>query len=139
MKDILVGFRSFLMRGNLIELAVAIVIGLAFVELIDSLVSNLVTPIIALIFGEPDLSSLDFTINDAVFGIGSFLNELIQFIAIAAAVYFFIVVPYNSITARMKRGQPEPNATTKICPECANTIPIEARRCGFCTAQLAGV
>jgi large conductance mechanosensitive channel len=139
MKEMVVGFRSFLMRGNLIELAVAIVIGLAFVELIDSLVSNLVTPIIALIFGEPDLSSLDFTINDAVFGIGSFLNELIQFIAIAAAVYFFIVVPYNSITARMKRGQPEPNATTKICPECANTIPIEARRCGYCTAQLAGV
>ncbi len=139
MKEILVGFRSFLMRGNLIELAVAIVIGLAFVELIDSLVANLITPIIAMIFGEPDLSSLDFTINDARFGIGSFLNEVIQFIAIAAAVYFFIVVPYNTITARMKRGEGEPDATTKICPECANTIPVEARRCGYCTTQLVNI
>jgi large conductance mechanosensitive channel len=139
MKEMLIGFRAFLMRGNLVELAVAIVMGLAFVQLVDALVANIVTPIIAMIFGEPNLSYLDFEINNAIFGIGSFLNEVIQFAAVAAAVYFLIVVPYNTVSARMKRGQVEPESTTKVCPECMSTVAKEARRCAFCTSQLATV
>ena len=133
MKDIVIGFKAFIFRGNLIDLAVAIVIGLAFVQVINSLVSNLITPIVAMIVGEPSLRTLDFEINDAIFFYGAFLDDVIQFIAVAAAVYFFVVVPYNAITARMKRGQPEPDATTKACPECLSAIPVEARRCSFCT------
>ena len=132
MKDIVIGFKAFIFRGNLIDLAVAIVIGLAFVQVINSLVSNLITPIVAMIVGEPSLRTLDFEINDAIFFYGAFLDDVVQFIAIVAAVYFFVVVPYNAITARMKRGQPEPDATTKACPECLSAIPIEARRCSFC-------
>jgi large conductance mechanosensitive channel len=131
-KDIVIGFKAFIFRGNLIDLAVAIVIGLAFVQVINSLVSNLITPIVAMIVGEPSLRTLDFEINDAIFFYGAFLDDVVQFIAVAAAVYFFVVVPYNAITARMKRGQPEPDATTKACPECLSAIPIEARRCSFC-------
>jgi large conductance mechanosensitive channel len=138
MKEMITGFKTFLVQGNLIELAVAFVMGLAFAEVVTSLVENLVTPVIAMIVGEPSLSSLDFEINNAVFRYGAFLDDLIAFLAIALAVYFFIVVPYRAIMARMKRGG-EPDATTKVCPECANAIPIEARRCGFCTTQLTAV
>lgn len=139
MKEMITGFKSFLVQGNLIELAVAFVMGLAFAAVVASLVANLVTPIIAMIVGEPSLSSLDFEINNAVFRYGAFLDDVIAFIATAVAVYFLIVVPYRQIMARMKRGESEPDATTKVCPECANTIPIEARRCGYCTTQLAAV
>jgi large conductance mechanosensitive channel len=132
MANVLSGFKAFIMRGNLIELAVAFVIGLAFVNVINSLVSNLITPIVAMIVGETSLRSLDFEINDAIFFYGAFLDDLIQFVAIAAAVYFFIVVPYNAISARMKRGEAEPDATTKACPECLSMIPVEARRCAYC-------
>ena len=138
MKEMITGFKTFLVQGNLIELAVAFVMGLAFAAVVASLVSNLVTPIIAMIIGEPSLGSLDFEINNAVFRYGAFLDDVIAFVATAVAVYFFIVVPYRQIMARMKSGA-EPDATTKVCPECANAIPIEARRCGFCTTQLASV
>jgi large conductance mechanosensitive channel len=137
LKDILVGFKTFLMRGNLIELAIAFVLGVAFANVVSSLVTNLVTPIIAMIFGKPSLSSLDFTINDATFFYGAFLDDLITFVSIAAAVYFFIVVPYEQIMARMKRGETEPESTTKLCPECLSSVPREARRCAFCTTQIA--
>jgi large conductance mechanosensitive channel len=136
-KEILVGFKTFLMRGNLIELAIAFVLGVAFANVVDSLVTNLITPIIAMIFGKPSLSDLNFTINDATFFYGAFLDDLITFVTIAAAVYFFIVVPYEQIMARMKRGEAEPEATTKICPECMRTVPKEARRCACCTTQIA--
>lgn len=132
MTNILSGFRAFVMRGNLIDLAVALVIGLAFVAVINSLVTNMITPVVALILGEPSLSSLDFEINDAVFFYGAFVDDLIQFIAVAAAVYFFVVLPYNAMSARMKRGDAEPDATTKACPECLSSIPVEAHRCAFC-------
>jgi large conductance mechanosensitive channel len=136
MKDILTGFKSFLLRGNLIEIAVAFVMALAFTELIQSFVSNLLTPIIAMIFGEPSLGGLDFEINDAVFFYGFFLDDLISFIGIAFALYFFVVVPYTRITERMRRGETEEGTTTKTCPECVTTIPLEARRCPACTTQL---
>ena len=137
MQDILTGFKSFLLRGNLIELAVAFVIAAAFVALINSLVTNLLTPIIAMIVGEPSLSSLDFEINGSFFFYGAFLDDLITFLGIAIAVYFFVVVPYTTITERMKRGETEEGATTKTCPECITTIPLEARRCPACTTQLS--
>jgi large conductance mechanosensitive channel len=92
-----------------------------------------------MVVGKSSLSSLDFEINNAIFGYGAVLDQAITFIATAAAVYFFIVVPYRQIMARMKRGEAEPDATTKVCPECANSIPVEARRCGFCTTQLVSV
>jgi large conductance mechanosensitive channel len=136
MKDILTGFRNFLLRGNLIEIAVAFVMALAFVDLVQSFVSNLLTPIIAMIVGEPSLGSLDFEINDAVFFYGFFLDDLIRFIGIALALYFFVVLPYTKISERMRRGE-EPEATTRPCPECMTIIPLEARRCPACTTQFA--
>jgi large conductance mechanosensitive channel len=136
-KNILSGFQAFIMRGNLIDLAVAIVIGLAFVAVVNSLVSNLITPIVAMIVGETSLRTLDFEINDAIFFYGAFLDDVVQFVAVAAAVYFFVVVPYNAMSARMKRGEPEANATTRACPECLSSIPVEARRCAFCAQPVA--
>ena len=135
MKEIIVGFKSFLLRGNLIEIAVAFVMAAAFLAVINSLVTNLFTPIIALIIGEPSLGTATFEIGDAVFFYGQFLDDLIQFIAIAFAVYFIIVIPFQKISERMKRGE-EPDATTKVCPECISTIPVEARRCPNCTSQI---
>ena len=98
-------FRDFLMKGNLVELAVAFVMGIAFGALVKSLVDDLVMPIVAMIFGKPDFSDLTFTINDAVFRYGSFITALITFVAIAAAVFFFVVRPYDAIKARMSRGE----------------------------------
>ena len=135
MKDIITGFKAFLLRGNLIEIAVAFVIAAAFLAVVNSLVTNLFTPIIALIIGEPSLGTATFDIGDAVFFYGQFIDDLIQFIAIAFAVYFFVVVPYQKITERMKRGE-DAEATTKVCPECVSTIPLEARRCPNCTSQI---
>ena len=137
MKNILSGFQAFIMRGNLIDLAVAIVIGLAFVAVVNSLVSNLITPIVAMIIGETSLRTLDFEINDAIFFYGAFLDDVVRFVAIAVAVYFFVVVPYNAMSARIKRGEPEANATTRACPECLSSIPVEARRCAFCAQPVA--
>lgn len=105
MQDLLNEFKAFLLRGNLIELAVAFVLGGAFAALVTSFVNNLITPIIAMIFGEPDLSYLDFTINDAVFSYGAFLNSLISFVSIAAAIFFFVVKPVNMIMERRKKGE----------------------------------
>jgi large conductance mechanosensitive channel len=136
MKEILIGFRSFLLRGNIVELAVAFIIATAFATVVSSLVTNIFTPLIALIIGEPSLGDATFSIGDAVFYYGQFVDDVIKFIAIAAAVYFFVVVPYTQITERMKRGQTEPEATTKVCPQCISTVPIEARRCAYCTSEL---
>jgi large conductance mechanosensitive channel len=137
MKDILTGFRSFLMRGNVIDLAIAVVIGTAFVAVVDSLVTNILTPIIAMIIGEPSFSGLDFEINNAVFRYGAFLDSLITFVSIAAAVYFFVVVPVERVNARMRAGQAPPDATTKLCPECLSEIPVAARRCAHCAQPVS--
>jgi large conductance mechanosensitive channel len=124
------GFKDFIMRGNVIDLAVAVVLGAAFGAVVTSLVENLLTPIIALIVGEPDFGDLTFTISGTVFGYGLFLNSLISFISIAAAVYFFVVVPMNKL-----KGEEE--VTTRECPECTIEIPMAAKRCPSCTAQIA--
>jgi large conductance mechanosensitive channel len=122
------GFREFLLKGDLITIAVGLVMALATTALIDSLVSSLITPIIAAIVGEPSFAELSFTINGSVFHYGAFLNAAITFVSIAAAVYFFIVVPYKAY--QEARGV---SAKTRPCPECATTISVAAKRCPNCT------
>lgn len=131
------GFKQFLMRGNVVDLAVAVVIGAAFGAVVTALVKDLITPIIAAIVGKPDFSAIKFTVNGSQFLIGDFINVLISFVSIAAAVYFFVVLPMNTIMARRARGQAPPDPTTKTCPECLSTIPIAARRCAFCTSVVS--
>ena len=132
MKD----FRAFLLRGNVVDLAVGVVIGVAFAALVTSFVGDLITPILAAIFGEPDFSDLTFTINDSEFRYGAFLNALIAFVLIAAVLFFFVVKPVNALMARRKT-EPDVETTTRGCPECLSEIPVGARRCAFCTAEVA--
>jgi large conductance mechanosensitive channel len=125
-------FKKFLFRGNVVDLAVAVVVGTAFAALVKALVSDLLTPIIAMIFGKPNFEDLSFTINGSHFLYGDFLNALITFVSIAAAVFFFVVEPVNHLMER--RGKEDPD--TKECPECTSAIPVNARRCPLCTSQL---
>jgi large conductance mechanosensitive channel len=132
------GFKQFVMRGNVVDLAVAVVIGGAFGAVVTALVKDLLTPLIAAIVGKPDFSAIAFTVNGSQFLIGDFLNALVSFLLIAAAVYFFVVAPINAIVARRRRGEPSPDPTTKQCAECLSEVPIAARRCAFCTSPLPG-
>jgi large conductance mechanosensitive channel len=128
-------FRQFILRGNLVDLAVAVVIGTAFTALVTSLVKNLVTPLIAAIAGEPDFSGLTFAIHGSRFMYGAFLNALISFLIIAAVVFFLIIKPVNVLMARF---QPDTavDVPTRACPECLSDIPTGATRCAFCTARV---
>ena len=128
-------FKEFLLRGNLVELAVAVVVGVAFASLVDAFVQDLITPLLAAIFGEPDFSALTLTINDSVFRYGHFLNQLLSFVLIALVIFFFVVKPVNALMARQKTEEPV-DETTRDCPECLSSIPVAARRCAFCTAEL---
>jgi large conductance mechanosensitive channel len=128
-------FKQFLMRGNLVELAVAFVIGAVFAALVKAFISDLITPIVAMIVGQPNFEGLTFTINSSMFAYGDFLNYLITFATTAAVVFFFIVKPYNTLMSR--RAQEDP--TSKECPECTSTIPIKARRCPMCTSELTAI
>jgi len=130
------GFRQFLMRGNVIDLAVAVVVGAAFGAVVTALVKDLITPLIAAIGGKPDFSAIVFTINGSKFLIGDFINAVISFVMIGAAVYFFVVAPMNALVARMNRGAAPPDPTTKKCNECLSEIPIAAKRCAFCTSPV---
>jgi large conductance mechanosensitive channel len=130
------GFKRFLLRGNVIDLAVAVVIGGAFGAVVTALVKDLLTPLIGAAGGQPDFSALAVTVNGSKFLIGDFLNAVISFIFVAAAIYFFVVKPVNAIVERSRRGEPPPDPTTKKCPECLSTVPIAARRCSFCTSPL---
>jgi large conductance mechanosensitive channel len=133
-KEWLEDFKKFLIQGNLVTLAVAFVIGAAFAAVVKALVADLITPIIALIFGQPNFENLSFTINSSHFLYGDFLNAAFAFIATAAAVYFFVVRPYDLLQARRARGA---DPDLKACPECTSEIPYKAIRCPQCTAQLA--
>jgi large conductance mechanosensitive channel len=132
----LTGFRQFLLRGNVIDLAVAVVIGGAFGTVVAAMVKDLLTPLIAAIVAQPDFSAITFTVNGSQFLIGDFINALLAFVLISAAVYFFVVVPVNAIAARRARGEAPRDPTTKKCPECLSEVPIAARRCAFCTSVL---
>lgn len=127
------GFREFLLRGNLVDLAVAVVIGAAFGAVVTALVSDLITPLIAAIGGQPDFSALEFTVNGSTFKYGHFLNSLISFVVIAAVVYFFVVSPVARVLTFMQRNKA---ATERECPECLSQIPVAATRCAYCTAQV---
>jgi large conductance mechanosensitive channel len=131
-------FKEFLLRGNLVELAVAVVIAVAFAALIDAFVQDLITPLIAAIGGQQDFSALTFTINDSVFRYGHFLNQLLSFLIIAAVVYFLVVKPVNALMARRKTEEPV-DETVRECPECLSSVPAAARRCAFCTSELRAV
>ena len=131
------GFRQFIMRGNVIDLAVAVVIGAAFGAVVTSFVTNILTPLIAAIFGKPDFSALNATINGAVISYGVFVNALIAFVLVAAAIYFFMIAPMNAWKARAARNAIPSDPTSKKCPECLSEIPIAARRCAFCTSIVA--
>jgi large conductance mechanosensitive channel len=130
------GFRDFITRGNLIDLAVAVVIGLAFNALVSAMVSDLITPLIAAIGGQPDFGGLSFKINHSTFRIGFFFNAVITFLIIAAVVYYLIVLPMAKVTARFHH---EAEVTTRDCPECLSTIPLAAARCMYCTTQVPPV
>ena len=127
------GFKAFLLRGNVVDLAVGVVIGVAFGSVVTGFVKDFVTPLIAAIGGKQDFSSLYFTINNSKFLYGDFINLLIAFLLIAAVIYFFVVVPYNALMARSHK-QPPPDPTVKKCTECLSDIPRDARRCAFCTS-----
>ena len=130
-KDTLKGFRQFILRGNAVDLAVGVVIGAAFTSIVNSLVKDLLTPLVAAIFRQPDFSGLYFTLNHSRFMYGSFINALVSFLIVASTVYFFVVIPINTLIAKARKEAPEDPATKK-CPECLSEIPKEAKRCARC-------
>ncbi|HAP37983.1 mechanosensitive ion channel protein MscL [Candidatus Shapirobacteria bacterium RIFOXYD1_FULL_38_32] len=129
------GFRDFILRGNVIDLAVAVVIGGAFGSIVTALVKDIITPLIGAIGGTPDFSNLIFTLNGSKFLIGDFLNALISFLIISAVIYFLVVLPMNTIMAKIKKGE-KVDPTNKTCSECLSQIPLKATRCKFCTAVI---
>jgi large conductance mechanosensitive channel len=133
MMTVLQDFKKFLMQGNLVTLAVAVVIGTVFAALVKALIADIITPIIALIFGQPDFGNLSFTINSSHFKYGDFINAIFTFLTTAAAVYFLVVRPYEAYQAHRAEEDPD----IKECPECTSDIPAKARRCPQCTAVLA--
>jgi large conductance mechanosensitive channel len=132
-------FKAFLLRGNIVDLAVAVVIGVAFGAVVTALVEDIITPLIGAIGGQPDFSQLDFTINDSRFLYGDFINKVIYFVMVAAAIFFFVIKPVNLMMARARRGEAAPDETTRVCPQCLSTVPIAATRCMFCTQPLPAV
>ncbi len=129
-------FKTFLLRGNMVDLAVAVVVGAAFGAVVAALVRDLITPLIAALVGKPDFSLLTFTVNQSIFRYGDFLNVVIAFVLVAAAVFVFVVVPINRLMARSRR-EPPPDPTTRKCLECLSDIPVGARRCAYCTTPVA--
>lgn len=131
------GFKTFLLRGNVVDLAVGVVMGAAFGAVVSSFVKDLLTPLIAATVGKPNFDYLVLEVNGAKITYGTFLNALISFILVAGAVYFFVVLPINALVARARK-EPPADPTTKKCPECLSEIPIDARKCAHCTSVLSG-
>jgi large conductance mechanosensitive channel len=132
------GFKKFILRGNVVDMAVGVVIGAAFAGVVAGLTKAFITPLIAVIVGKPNYSSLNFYVHGTEFPVGDLVNAGVSFILIAAVVYFFVVLPVNALIARMNRGETPPDPTTKKCTECLSEIPIEARRCAHCTQPQIG-
>jgi large conductance mechanosensitive channel len=128
-------FRGFILRGNLVDLAVAVVVGAAFTAVVNALVKDIVTPLIAAVGGKSDFSDLAFTINGSRFAYGDFLNALVSFLIVAAVVFFLVIQPVNKLLAR-RRVEPPVDEALRACPECLSEIPVAAKRCAFCTASL---
>jgi len=129
------GFKQFILRGNVVDLAVGVVIGASFGTVVSSLVKDILMPFIASIFKSPDFSGLVFTINGSNFMYGNFLNALVSFLIVAVAVYFFVVTPINTLISKTRKEKPL-DPTTKKCQECLSEIPLEAKRCAFCTSTI---
>ena len=130
------GFKQFILRGNVVDLAVAVVIGAAFGAVVASFVADILMPLIAAVAGKPDFSALAFMVNGTPVFYGKFLNALLAFLLVAAAIYFFLIAPMNAWEARRARGLAPADPTTKQCPECLSEVPIAARRCGHCTQAI---
>ena len=126
------GFKQFIMRGNVVDLAVGVVLGGAFGAVVTALVKDLITPLIAAIVGKPDFSSLGFKMGETAFPVGDFVNAVVAFLLVAFAIYFFVVIPMNALMARIHKGDATPDPTTKPCKECLSEIPIAAKRCSHC-------
>lgn len=132
------GFKKFILRGNVVDMAVGVVIGAAFAGVVGALTKDLLTPLIAAIVKAPDFAKLKFTLNNSEFLYGEFINAVISFLLVAAAVYFFVVTPINALVARMRKDPSPADPTTKKCPECLSEIPIDARRCAHCAQPVMG-
>jgi large conductance mechanosensitive channel len=130
------GFKEFILRGNVIDLAVGVVVGAPFNTVVSSLVKDLFTPFIAAIVKQPNFSALTFTIHGSQFLYGDFVNAIVSFLIVAVAVYFFVVLPINTLTKKLHKGPP-PEGTTKKCPQCLSDIPKAATRCAYCTSTVA--
>lgn len=131
------GFREFVLRGNVVDMAVGVVIGGAFGAIVTAFVKDLLTPLIAALVGKPDFSAYVFEVNGSKFLYGDFVNAVIAFLLVAAAVYYFVVVPVNALMTRMKKEEAPAAPDKKNCPECQSEIPIAARKCAFCTSPVA--
>ena len=130
-------FRAFVLRGNMVDLAVAVVIGTAFTAVVNAAVEDLLTPLIAAVGGKPNFGNLAFTINGSRFPYGDFLNALVTFLLVATVVFFLVVKPINALMATLTPERPEPEASTRPCPECLSQIPRAATRCAFCAVEVA--
>jgi large conductance mechanosensitive channel len=133
------GFRQFLLRGNVIDLAVAVIIGAAFGGVVTAFVKDLLTPLIAALGGQPDFAGLTFTINNSKFLYGEFINAVVSFVIVAAVIYFLVVVPMNQLNKMTSKPAAPKAPATRKCPECLSEIPAGATRCAFCTTQLKAV
>jgi len=131
------GFKQFILRGNVIDMAVGVVIGAAFGGVVTAFTKDLLTPLIAALVGKPDFSSISFTVHGSAFPVGDFINAAISFLLVAAAVYFFVVTPINALVSRMRKAPAPADPTTKKCPECLSEIPVDARRCSHCSQPVA--
>lgn len=138
-KGVVTEFKEFILRGNVVELAVAVVIGAAFTAVVTAFVANIITPLIAAIFGKPSFSELSFKINGSIFTYGLFLNAVISFVAIALVIFFFVVKPLNYMTERRRKGLDADDTDDRPCPQCLSDIPKEATRCKFCTSEVPPV
>ena len=135
-KPVLQGFKDFILRGNVVDLSVGIVVGAAFTSVVNALVKDLLTPFIAAIVKAPNFAGLSFTIHGSIFNYGDLLNAIVSFLIVAITIYFFVVAPINHLVNRSKRQQKPVDPTTKKCPECKSEIPIDATRCAHCTMKI---
>jgi large conductance mechanosensitive channel len=130
------GFKQFILRGNVVDMAVGVVIGAAFGAVVTALTKDLLTPLVAAVVHKPDFSAISFTLNGTVFPLGDLLNVTVSFLLVATAIYFFVVVPVNALISRMRTAPAPADPTTKKCPECLSEIPIKATRCAHCTQPI---
>ena len=137
MRNLFTEFRQFILRGNVVDLAVGIIIGVAFTGVVQGLVRDMITPLIAVLFGKPDFSKFQFTVNHAIFFYGDFINRVITLVLIGVTVFFFVIKPVNVMIDRFHLSPATPSPATKTCPDCFTDIPTKARRCPNCTSELA--